>query len=73
MDLHDKLKGNGRIQLTSDGFSSYIEAIERIFGLDIDFAQQIKIYGSDKSDPGKYSPPKVKGDYLKNNQWQSYF
>ncbi len=31
-DLGNKLKGNGRIQLTSDGFDAYINAIEESFG-----------------------------------------
>lgn len=58
-ELKEKLKGNGRIQLTSDGFQSYIEAIEEAFGADIDFAQLIKVFASDYSEPGRYSPPRV--------------
>jgi len=58
LDLQNRLKGNGRIQLTTDGFKSYIEAIEEAFGPDIDFAQLIKIFASEH-DSGKYSPPKV--------------
>ena len=38
-ELHKKLRGNGRIQLTTDGFLPYIPAIEKVFGADIDYAQ----------------------------------
>ncbi|MCK4830808.1 hypothetical protein KA005_84635, partial [bacterium] len=44
IDLYDRLKGNGRIQITSDGFKPYIEAIEQEFGADVDFAQLIKFF-----------------------------
>jgi len=57
--LESRLKGNGRIQLTTDGFKSYIEAVEEAFGPDIDFAQLIKLFGSDDAGSGRYSPPKV--------------
>lgn len=59
IDLHDRLKGNGRIQITSDGFKPYIEAIEHTFGANIDFAQLIKIYGFVDSGRGRYAPPQV--------------
>jgi len=60
-NLKDKLKNNGRIQLTSDGFKPYLDAIELFFGGDIDFAQLIKVYSPDKAGRGRYSPPKVSG------------
>ena len=56
--LENKLKGNGRIQLTSDGYKPYIEAIEQAFGGDIDFAQLVKMFATEY-DSGRYSPPKV--------------
>jgi IS1 family transposase len=58
-ELKEKLEDNGRIQLTSDGFNAYITAIEEAFGADIDFAQLIKIFASDFTEPGRYSPPRV--------------
>ncbi len=61
LNLKEKLKNNGKIQLTSDGWKSYIEAVEFAFGSEIDFAQLIKMYASDKVDSGRYSPPKVSG------------
>ena len=49
-----------RVQLTTDGLKSYLEAIENAFGNDIDYARLIKIYGSEsKNSPDKrYSPAK---------------
>jgi len=58
-DLKSKLNGNGRIQLTTDGFKPYINAVEWTFGSDIDFAQQIKCYDSENPGRGRYSPPRV--------------
>lgn len=37
---------DSKIQLTSDGFSPYREAVESSFGLDVDFAQLVKMYGT---------------------------
>ena len=47
-----------RPQITTDGLPSYVTAIDEIFGLDVDFAQLIKVY-SESPDAGperKYSP-----------------
>lgn len=59
IDLYRRLQGNGRIQLTSDGFKPYIEAVEETFGGEIDFAQLIKVFGSVPEQEKRYSPPKV--------------
>ncbi len=61
LDLQTRLQGNGRIQLSSDGFRGYIDAVERTFGSDIDFAQVIKVFSAENPGPGRYSPPKVSG------------
>lgn len=50
---------DGRVQLTTDGHSAYLDAVEGVFGGDIDYAMLVKQYG--KSDGGKgherkYSP-----------------
>ena len=58
-ELKTKLNGNGRIQMTTDGFIPYTEAIEKAFGSDIDYAQQVKMYASVNPGPGRYSPPRV--------------
>jgi IS1 family transposase len=59
MDLYSRLTGNGRIQLTTDGFYAYLEAIEQTFGADADYAQLVKIYAAIDAGPGRYSPPRV--------------
>lgn len=48
-DLAKRLKS--RVQLTTDGHRAYLEAVDRAFDCDIDFAQLVKIYGTD---PDKY-------------------
>ncbi|MCZ6580156.1 MAG: IS1 family transposase [Nitrospirae bacterium] len=58
-NLHQKLNGNGRIQLTTDGLKAYREAVWWTFGGNVDFAQQIKLYASVNPGPGRYSPPRV--------------
>lgn len=59
MDLQQRLRGNGRIQLTSDGFRAYIDAVEQAFGTEVDFAQLVKRYSAENPGPGRYSPPRV--------------
>jgi IS1 family transposase len=48
-----------RVQLTSDGHSAYVQAVEDAFGSEIDFAQLIKLYGKDQRPvmEARYSPP----------------
>jgi IS1 family transposase len=57
--LYERLAANGHIQLTTDGFGPYIEAIEQTFGADVDYAQLVKIYAAIDAGPGRYSPPRV--------------
>ena len=61
-DVADRL-GN-RVQLTTDGLSWYVAAVENAFGWKgVDFAQLIKAYGSSlEAGPGKkYSPMECNG------------
>ncbi len=51
----------GRVQLTTDGHKPYLEAVEGAFGADIDYAQLIKLYGSDPEEETRYSPGKCTG------------
>ena len=54
----------GRMQLTTDGFECYKVEVARAFGKEIDFAQQVKIFGRtpDAFDPyRRYSPPVCTG------------
>jgi hypothetical protein len=39
-----------RIQITTDGHRAYAEAVEGAFGMDVDYAMLIKIYGNDSFD-----------------------
>jgi hypothetical protein len=45
-------------QISSDGFGCYPDAIGRAFGYDVDYAQQIKVYGINELEQRRYSPPK---------------
>ena len=45
-----------RVQLTTDGLKSYLDAVEGAFGADVDFAQLVKIYGEAPGPAGRYSP-----------------
>lgn len=56
-DLASRLRY--RVQITTDGFWAYPEAIERAFGRDVDYAQLVKEYGQDPSEERRFSPPVV--------------
>jgi IS1 family transposase len=47
-----------RVQLTTDGHTAYLSAVERNFGGGVDYAQLVKIYGTPtgKSQERRYSP-----------------
>ncbi len=49
----------GRFQITTDGFQPYVTAIERSFGIDVDFAQLVKVYSSPGDGEQRYSPGEV--------------
>lgn len=51
----------GRIQLSTDAFNTYVEAVERAFGADVDYAQIVKTYAPEDAGRGRYSPPAVTG------------
>ena len=55
-----------RVQLTTDGLKSYLQAVENAFEDEIDYAQLIKIYGTPDGQTStdnerKYSPATVRG------------
>jgi len=51
-----------RVQLTSDGHKTYLDAVEGAFGADVDYAQLVKMYGaSPESMKGRYSPAECTG------------
>jgi hypothetical protein len=45
-----------RVQITTDGHKAYIEAVEDAFGMDVDYALLIKLYGSPAQPDTRYSP-----------------
>jgi IS1 family transposase len=56
-DVADRLAN--RVQLSTDGHGAYLQAVVGAFGIDVDYAQLIKIYGptADAAGPErKYSP-----------------
>lgn len=58
-DLASRLRN--RIQLASDGFAPYFEAVEQAWGADVDYGQIVKSYQTDEgkyTPERKYSPPK---------------
>jgi IS1 family transposase len=50
-----------RIQLTSDGLSVYLQAVERAFRGQVDYAQLIKVYGETSEGQKRYSPAECIG------------
>jgi IS1 family transposase len=58
-DLQGRLAN--RVQLTTDGHASYLQAVDATFGHDIDFAQLVKIYGESPEAEKRYSPAKCLG------------
>ena len=62
LDLAGRI--TNRTQLTSDGHTTYLNAVENAFGSEVDYAQLVKTYGSKSeanSSEAKYSPPKING------------
>src|SRR4030042_296428 len=59
-DLADRLAH--RIQLTTDGHKVYLNAVENVFGIDIDYAMLVKVYGkTTKEEETRYSPATCMG------------
>src|SRR5829696_469999 len=58
-----KSRMNNRIQISSDAMNAYSEAIETVYGQDVDYAQIVKTYGTDESmystPERKYSPSRI--------------
>jgi len=53
-----------RIQLTSDGYRKYVDAVEGAFAENVDYAMLVKMYGSEntnKNPDTKYSPAECTG------------
>jgi IS1 family transposase len=52
-DLQERLAS--RVQLTSDGFKPYLNAVDDAFGIDVDYAMLIKTYAEGETEK-RYSP-----------------
>ena len=53
-DLRGRLAN--RVQLTSDGHSPYLQAVDEAFGEDVDYAMLVKHYGTPPQSETRYSP-----------------
>ena len=58
-DLSERL--SNRVQISSDSLRSYVDAVERVFGADVDYGQIVKFYDAEPIGPGRYAPPRVTG------------
>jgi IS1 family transposase len=55
-DVASRMKN--RLQISTDGLSAYVEAIEKAFGPDVDYGQIVKTYGAQESNNNRrYSAP----------------
>ena len=58
-DLASRLRN--RVQITTDGYRPYLEAIEGAFGSNVDYAMLVKVYGEAPEGKRRYSPPECVG------------
>jgi IS1 family transposase len=56
---------SNRVQLTTDGHHVYVDAVERAFGAEVDYAMLIKLYGNPTSSETRYSPGECIGTEIK--------
>ncbi len=55
-DLKSRLAN--RVQITTDGHTVYLWAVEDAFGSEVDYAMLVKLYGQERESEAKYSPAK---------------
>ena len=58
-DVESRL--SNRVQLTTDGHKMYLVAVPDAFASDVDYAQLVKVYGSDPEGQTRYSPAQCLG------------
>lgn len=58
-DLRQRLAN--RVQLTTDGHKAYLNAVDEAFGIDIDYAMLVKLYGEAPEAEKRYSPAQCIG------------
>jgi IS1 family transposase len=52
------MRMRNRVQISTDGLRAYVEAVEKSFGADVDYAQIVKTYGHEEaSDNRRYRAP----------------
>jgi IS1 family transposase len=56
-DLESRLAS--RVQLTTDGFRPYMNAVDDTFGANVDYAMLVKVYGGDESNRERYAPSEI--------------
>jgi IS1 family transposase len=56
-DLQARLAN--RVQLTSDGFRPYKDAVDGAFGMDVDYAMLVKMYSNSGQADTRYSPGEI--------------
>ena len=56
-DLQERLAN--RVQLTTDGFRPYKDAVDDGFGMDVDYAMLVKMYSSSGQADTRYSPGEI--------------
>jgi IS1 family transposase len=56
-DLESRLAG--RVQLTTDGFKPYVDAVDSTFGTQVDYAMLVKVYKGDEENRERYSPSEI--------------
>jgi IS1 family transposase len=50
-----------RVQLTTDGHRAYLDAVDQAFGINVDYAMLVKLYGNDRETEARYSPAECIG------------
>jgi IS1 family transposase len=55
MDVASRMRN--RVQVSTDGLTAYITAIEAAFGSDADYGQIVKVYGREQKNEHRYSAP----------------
>ena len=68
-DLRSRLAN--RVQLTSDGHRPYLDAVDTVFGDDVDYAMLHKIYGATPGGEKRYSPAICIGAQKRKHHWQA--
>ncbi len=66
-DLSNRL--SNRVLLSSDSLRVYVEAIDSVFGANVDYGQIVKSYDAEPIGPGRYSP-RESSNRTKRPDWE---